>query len=148
MTTAAFIDTNVILYSVTTSGEPEEIEKKWMARSLIERKNFGLSVQVLQEFWVNATGKFKEPLPKDEAEETIGFLEQFPIVHNTPKLFREARRLQSRFQLSFWDANIVAAAQELKVHTLYSEDLNDGQDYDGVRVVNPFKQPRTVNPDP
>lgn len=138
MTTAVFIDTNIILYSVTTSEIPEEIEKKWIARNLLERKNFGLSVQVLQEFWVNATGKFKEPLPRDMAIETIAFLEQYPIIDNTPELFHEALRIQERFQLSFWDANIFAAALKLKVHTLYSEDLNHEQNYEGVRVINPF----------
>ncbi len=73
MTIDAFIDTNVLLYAVPNSVK--EIEKKWLARALLEKKNFGLSAQVLQEFYVNSTGKLAQTLPKAETMEFIRWLE-------------------------------------------------------------------------
>lgn len=136
MTTDAFIDTNVLLYAVSNSAK--EIEKKWLARALLERKNFGLSAQVLQEFYVNATGKLAQTLPEAETMEFIRWLEQFPIVATDAVLFHQAVEVRKRYQISYWDAAILAAAKELAATTLYSEDLSHGQVYDGVRVVNPF----------
>lgn len=137
MTTDAFIDTNVLLYAVSNSAK--EIEKKWLARDLLEKKNFGLSAQVLQEFYVNATGKLAQTLPEAETMAFIRWLEQFPVVPIDPALFHQAVELRNRYRISYWDAAILAAAKVLGATTLYSEDLSDGQDYAGVRVVNPFK---------
>lgn len=136
MTIDAFIDTNVLLYAVSNSVK--EIEKKWLARALLEKKNFGLSAQVLQEFYVNATGKLAQTLPKAETMEFIRWLEQFPVVPIDTALFQKAVEIRNRYQVSYWDAAIVAAAKELGAATLYTEDLSHDQVYDGVRVVNPF----------
>ena len=135
MTTDAFIDTNVLLYAVSNSAK--EIEKKWLARGLLERKNFGLSAQVLQEFYVNATGKLAQTLPEAETMEFIRWLEQFPVVPTDTALFHRAVETRNRYRVSYWDAAILAAAKTLGAATLYSEDLSHGQVYDGVRVVNP-----------
>lgn len=64
----------------------------------------------------------------------------FPTIDVTPALFRAAVNVQQRFQLSYWDAAILAAAKQMGCRAVYSEDLNDGQDYDGMTVVNPFKR--------
>lgn len=141
MTTDAFIDTNVLLYAVSNSAK--EIEKKWLARTLLEKKNFGLSAQVLQEFYVNATGKLAQTLPEAETMEFIRWLEQFPIVPTDTAMFHQAVELRNRYRISYWDAAILAAAKELGAATLYSEDLSHGQEYDGVRVVNPFLELET-----
>ncbi len=63
----------------------------------------------------------------------------FPTLELTSDLFRDAVGIHQRFQVSYWDAAILAAAKRMGCHTVYSEDLNDGQIYDGVTVVNPFK---------
>jgi len=136
MTTDAFIDTNVLLYAVSNSAK--EIEKKWLARGLLEKANFGLSAQVLQEFYVNATGKLARTLPEAEAMEFIRWLEQFPIVPTDLALFHQAVEIRNRYRISYWDAAILVAAKALGATTLYSEDLSHGQVYGGVRVVNPF----------
>jgi predicted nucleic acid-binding protein len=68
----------------------------------------------------------------------VSHMAGFPLVETTVLLARKAFDLSNRFQTSYWDAAILAAAQELGCHTLYSEDFNHGQDYDGVRVINPF----------
>ena len=136
MTTDAFIDTNILLYAVSNSVK--EIEKKWLARGLLEKKNFALSVQVLQEFYVNATGKLAHTLPEPESMEFIRWLEQFPVVPTDTILFHQAVEIRNRYRISYWDAAILAAAKATGATTLFSEDLSHGQVYDGVRVVNPF----------
>jgi predicted nucleic acid-binding protein len=136
MTIDAFIDTNVLLYAVSNSVK--EIEKKWLSRALLEQTNFGLSAQVLQEFYVNATGKLAQTLPEAETMEFIRWLEQFPVVPIDMALFHQALEIRKRYRVSYWDAAILAAARTLGAATLYSEDLSHGQMYDGVRVVNPF----------
>ena len=108
MTIDAFIDTNVLLYAVSNSAK--EIEKKWLARGLLEKKKFGLSVQVLQEFYVNATGKLARTLPEAETMEFIRWLEQFPVVPIDTALLHQAIGIRNRFQISYWDAAILAAA--------------------------------------
>jgi len=77
-------------------------------------------------------------LRSGEALEVVDSLAAFPVQPNDLALFREAVAIQKRFQTSFWDANILAAAKRLMCEIVYSEDLNAGQDFDGVVVVNPF----------
>jgi predicted nucleic acid-binding protein len=141
-TIPAFVDTNVLLYAAST--HPAEADKRNAARSMLAAGNYGFSVQVAQEFFVNATGKLKPPLSSEDA---VKFLEEIlpgEIVGLDYALFQEAVRLRDRFQISYWDAAILAAAKRLGATTLYSEDLSDGQNFDGVQVVNPFRAGFTV----
>lgn len=100
---------------------------------------WGWSVQVAAEFFVNATSP-KRPfrLPTAEAAALVEAWFAFPTIDLTPDLFRCAVALRERYQLSYWDAAIVAAAKQMGCRTLYTEDLNAGQTCDGVTVVNPF----------
>ena len=107
-----------------------------------------MSAQVLQEFYVNATGKLAHTLPEAETMEFIRWLEQFPVVPLDAALFHRAVETRNRYGISYWDAAILAAAKELRVTTLYSEDLSHGQMYDGVRVVNPFLELEVQAPPP
>jgi predicted nucleic acid-binding protein len=132
----ALLDSNVLLYAL--SGAPEERPKRECAASLIASENFGTSYQIVMETWVVATRKMQRPVKE---EKVAAFLERilvFPCVPGTPDLYRRALRLAQRYGIHPYDGAIVAAAQELGAHTLYSEDLNHGQTYDGVKVVNPF----------
>ena len=134
---AALLDTNVLLYAISTA--PEEAEKKSIARNLLGQGDWGVSIQVLQEFYVNAT---RPGQPAMTHEAAVAAVEQFllrPVVMNDATVLRAALLVKERYGLSFWDASVIAAAQCCGATTLYSEDLNDGQDYGGVRVVNPFK---------
>lgn len=99
MTTDAFIDTNILLYAVSNSAK--EIEKKWRTRELLEKTNFGLSAQVLQEFYVNATGKLAQTLPEAETMEFIRWLEQFPLVSTDAALFHQAVEIRNRYRISY-----------------------------------------------
>lgn len=132
-----FADTNVLLYSVSTV--PEEADKTRKAQALLANRDIGLSVQVLQEFYVQATRASRaEPLTHDEAMGFIRAWRRFPTQELTLAVLDDALALKARFQVSYWDAAIIAAARASGCTEVLSEDLNDGQDYGGVRVVNPF----------
>jgi predicted nucleic acid-binding protein len=142
-TTLAFVDSNVLLYAVSTN--PSEVEKRRVAREIVAAGQFGFSTQVAQEFFVNATGKLKPPLSSGDALKFLQEILPGEIVGLDFALFQEAVRLRERFQISYWDAAIVAAAKRLGATTLYSEDLSDGQSFEGVQVVNPFRAGFTVS---
>lgn len=129
-----FLDTNILLYAASTAAA--EKPKRDVARELLGRDGAGFSVQVLAEFFVNATSKFK--LPEDTIIRILESLESYPILPVTEAVFWSALAIRKRYQISYWDSAIIAAAIELRCDTLYSEDLNHGQVYEGLKVVNPF----------
>jgi predicted nucleic acid-binding protein len=141
MSVEAFLDTNVLVYAAAgADGEGEENAKRQRALQLIEEEDFGLSAQVLQEFFVNVTRKIEVPLSPSEALEWMEELEAFPCLPIDRSLVKIAVEVSARYQISYWDGAILAAAQSLGASTLYTEDLNDGQRYGSVQVRNPFRQ--------
>ena len=133
-----FADTNILLYSVSTA--PGEERKAAVARSLLAEKDLVLSVQVLQEFYVQATRPSRRnPLPHSIAVELIEKWRRFRIQETTLGIMTAALETKERWSLSYWDAAIVEAARASGCRELLSEDLADGQSYGGVRVVNPFR---------
>ena len=135
MTVECVLDTNVLLYAV--SSLPIEQPKRLAARALLLLP-FGTSAQIVQEFYVNATRKIKKPLPAADALAWVERLELQAFVPTSADLIKTAIAISERFQISYWDGAIVAAAEALAAPILYSEDLNHGQHYGPVRVVNPF----------
>ena len=129
-----FLDTNILLYAA--SSAKSEQNKRTKARELLAMEGGGLSVQVQAEFYVNATGKFK--LPHDKVVGILESLDSYPVLALTEAVFWAALQIKERYQLSYWDSAIIAAALELGCHAVYSEDLNHGQSYAGVRIINPF----------
>jgi predicted nucleic acid-binding protein len=129
-----FLDTNILLYAASNAAS--EKPKKEIARGLLARDGAGFSVQVLAEFFVNATSKFK--LPEDTVVRILESLEAYPVLPVTEAVFWSALAICKRYRISYWDSAIIAAAIEMRCGTLYSEDLNHGQVYEGLRVVNPF----------
>lgn len=136
MRAGAFVDTNILLYAIST--DPEEAAKKQRARDILAQPDWGLSIQVLQEFYVNATRPPQPAMRHEDAEAAIRQLLLHPTVDTHAALLLDALRLKARYQLSCWDAAIVAAAMQIGAATLYSEDLQDGQEFEGVKIVNPF----------
>jgi predicted nucleic acid-binding protein len=136
MSAASFLDTNVLVYAA--AGREREETKRQRAVELIQTEDFGLSAQVLQEFFVTVATKIATPLSVDQALEWIEALEAFPCVPIDTSLVKLAVEASQRYRISYWDAAIVTAAEILGAKTLYSEDLNDGQQYGTVRVRNPF----------
>jgi predicted nucleic acid-binding protein len=139
MTAQFFVDTNVLIYA--GSNAPEDQEKRRVARELLARPDIGFSAQVLQEFYVAATGKKRLLMTHDEAVAVLAALAAYPIWPVTRDLVLTAIGLKQRYLVSYWDGAILAAAKALGCHTVYTEDLNHGKDYEGVRVVNPFLAP-------
>lgn len=141
MSVEAFLDTNVLVYAAAGGDDDDqEAAKRRRALRLIEEEDFGLSAQVLQEFFVNVTRKLEVPLSPSEALEWIEQLEAFPCLPIDRSLVKIAVEVSERYQISYWDGAILAAAQSLGAKTLYTEDLNDGQRYGSVQVRNPFRQ--------
>ena len=137
MNAEVFVDTNIFLYAI--DEDPASAAKRERAQKLLLSERWGWSVQVVAEFFVNATSP-KRPfrLSSTDAAALVETWLAYPTLPGTPDLVRDAISIHQRFQLSYWDAAILAAARRLGCHTVHSEDLNHGQDYDGVRVVNPF----------
>jgi predicted nucleic acid-binding protein len=134
--TAHFIDTNILLYAA--SGAREDQPKKAIARQVLAQPGIRFSAQVMQEFYYAAVRKERLNITHDEALVILEALGPFPVLSVDRELVLEAVALTVRFQVSYWDAAIIAASRRLGCDTLFSEDLSHGQDYDGVRVVNPF----------
>lgn len=139
MTVESFLDTNVFVYAAAGRGSEESKRKRALA--LMEHENFGLSTQVLQEFYVTVVRKARVPLSPAVALEWIEQMEVFPCLAIDSRFVKIAAETSERYRLSYWDGAIIAAAQLLGAKILYTEDLNDGQLYGTVRVCNPFIQP-------
>ena len=136
MSVEAFLDTNVLIYAV--SSAPAEAAKKEKALDLVAYADFGLSAQVLQEFYVNVTNKIAQPIPPDQAVALLEQFRSFPTVWTDFPLIIAGIETSLRFNISFWDGTIIAAAERLGATTLYTEDLNHGLHYGSVRAINPF----------
>lgn len=136
-----FIDTNIVLYAV--SKAPAETAKAAAALRLLDEPDLAISVQVLQEFYVQATRpKKSDRLSHEQAAALIESWLRFPVQELTVPLVRSAIESAKRFQLSYWDAAIIEAARALGCSEVLSEDLNDNQRYAGIRVRNPFRKRR------
>lgn len=137
MSVECFVDTNVLLYAV--SSHPAEVDKARRARRILSQQDFGLSTQVLQEFFVNATQKIARPLSEEQALELIDIVSSSaPVLAVDVDLVVEAIAHKKRFAVSYWDAAIIAAAHTLGAAVLYTEDLGHGVTYGQVRAMNPF----------
>lgn len=130
-------DTNILIYAVRP--EPVEERKQSIALELLRTEDVVVSVQVLQEFYAQATrSSHPNRLPHDDAMEFLDALSAEAIEELTVDVFRRAAALCQRYQISYWDAAIIAAAQMAGCDAVYSEDLNVEQDYDGMAVIDPF----------
>lgn len=137
MTVDVFLDTNVLVYAVDT--DPANSAKRDLARGLIREHPFGTSAQVLQEFYWTVTRKLRRPMPALHAAKWIERLASNELIPVDSTLVKSAIERSIRWQISYWDAAIIAAAEGLGATTLYTEDLNHGQLYGSVRAVNPFR---------
>ena len=133
----SFVDTNVLIYAHdATQGEKYE-RALFLVKSLWRTGAGVLSTQVLQEFAFTLRRKIRPPLSLDNTLLRVEPYLSWEIVVNTGQSVIAALDIEDRYKISFWDALIVQAAQVAQVDVLYSEDLNDGQVFGSVRVVNP-----------
>jgi len=140
MSVDSFLDTNVLVYAAAGRGAEEK--KRCRALELISGENFGLSAQVLQEFYVTVTRKIQVPMTPAAATEWIEHFEAFPCLAIDTAIVKLGIEASERWQLSYWDGAILAAAEALGAKVVYSEDLGDGRLYGSVRVVDPFRNGR------
>lgn len=115
------------------------LSKKTIAIDIIGNCEFGLSAQVLQEFYTVATRKAEFRLSPEKALEWIENLVEFPCLDIDSGIVKTAATASQRYGISYWDGAIIAAAEALGAPVVYTEDLNDGQSYGDVKVINPFR---------
>ena len=136
-----FVDTNVLVYA----RDDLEPEKQPVARGWLEYLwNTGAGrtgIQVLNEYYVNVTRNVRQPMAPEVARSEISDLAEWQPVGIDERLVAAAWEIEDRYDFHFWDALVVAAAQAAGCDALLTEDLHDGQDLDGVVVVNPFLHP-------
>ena len=140
MTAECFLDSNVLLYA--SSAAAEDAEKREVAQGLILERQFAISAQVLQEYVANALRKPALGISESNIDATFRLAARVTVQPITLEIVVAAVILRRRYGISQWDATILAAANELGCEIVYSEDMNDGQSYGDVRVVNPFRKPR------
>jgi len=145
MIAPVFVDTNVLVYD-RDERDPAKHQRarEWM--TALWRRS-GLAVvggQVLTEFYWTVTRKLKPGLPEDQARSYVRALCAWPLVPIDEAVIAEGWAVQDRYGFNFWDALVVAAARTGGCRSLLTEDLQHGQDLDGLVVVNPFLQ----SPDP
>ena len=133
-----FLDTNILLYSI--SGDPAEVAKRDRARLIMDRDDGALSIQVLQEFYVQATRSTRpDPLPHEIAVGLIGTWTRFAVQEITLSILDAALEIKTSHGFSYWDSAIIAAARALGCGELYSEGMRHGQEVEGIVIVNPFR---------
>ena len=136
MTAEIFLDANVLLYA--SSNAAEDKTKRERAQTLMIAAPFTLSAQVLQEYIANALRKKQLGISETNIQAMLELAATATVLPVSLELNLASVQIRRKFQVSHWDATIIAAALELGCTTLYSEDLNHGQSYDGVGGVNPF----------
>jgi predicted nucleic acid-binding protein len=138
VTARIFLDTNILLYSL--SRALGEASKRARAVALLDRDDCGLSVQVLQEFYVQATRPSRAgALSHDIAVGLIRAWGRFEIQENTLAVMNAALEIRAAHGFSYWDSAIIAAARALGCAELHTEDLSHGRVVDGVTIINPFR---------
>ncbi|MFZ5852572.1 MAG: PIN domain-containing protein [Actinomycetota bacterium] len=133
-----FVDTNVLVYAHDITAGTKRDRARSLLAALWESGEGCLSVQVLQEFFVTATRRVPKPLDEDAAGIVVADLSRWRVHSPGPEDVLSAIDIHRRNQVSLWDAMIIRSAGQLGCGVLYSEDLSDGQRYEGVRVQDPF----------
>ena len=141
MTGKAFVDTNILVYAHDRGAGPKHELAKDLVHRLWTNQAGCLSTQVVQEFYVNVRRKARNPVSSMQARDLVEDYLLWHLVINDGETILHALDLESRYQVSFWDALILRSAQLSGAPILYSEDLSNGQAYGRVKVVNPFVGP-------
>jgi predicted nucleic acid-binding protein len=137
MSDKTFVDTNVLIYAHDVDAKSKHDVAKNILRELWADRTGVLSMQVLQEFYVNVTRKIATPLPKDVARQVVNSYSIW-CMETTPNEIAAAFRIEDESRIAFWDALIVASAAKAGTVRILSEDLNAQQLIAGIRVENPF----------
>jgi predicted nucleic acid-binding protein len=131
-----FLATNVLVYAAAT--KKDEPRKAAIAREIVASEVFGVSAQTLAEFYNTVVIRAAVPMPLAEVDDWIERLATFPFTVVDAHIVRAGIFLSQRYRIAYYDAALLAAAERLGAPIFYSEDLNHGQFYGSVRVVDPF----------
>jgi predicted nucleic acid-binding protein len=142
MSDRTFVDTNVLIYAHDVDAKAKHEVAKSVLRELWSQRTGVLSLQVLQEFYVNVTRKIATPLPKDVARIVVNSYALW-CVETTSAEIATAFQIEDESRIGFWDALIVASAVKSGSGKIFSEDLNAKQIISGIRIENPFDRPHT-----
>lgn len=134
----AFVDTNILVYAHDLVSGVKNVRARALVETLWESGGGVVSTQVLQELCVNLRRKAVKPLATEQIRSLIEDYLDWEIVVNTQNSIIDALAIENRYQISFWDALIVHAAERSGADILYSEDLSNEQIYGSVRVINPL----------
>jgi len=134
-----FFDTNVLLYMYGGADSAKQKRAMELFRQSARHGQMLVSTQVVQEFY--AAGSRKLKMPRRELREVVAALLECPLVTVGPEEITAAIHTEDRYGIPFWDALILAAAESGGAELVYTEDLNDGQEYGAVTVRNPFRLP-------
>lgn len=137
MSGKTFVDSNVLIYAHDVDARAKHEKASAVLRQLWEEHNGVLSMQVLQEFYVNVTRKIPSPLRKDAARLVVHTYISW-CIETTPTEIATAFRIEDEARIGFWDALVIASAAKCGAVRILSEDLNDRQTIAGVRIENPF----------
>jgi predicted nucleic acid-binding protein len=134
-----FLDTNIFVYSFDQSAPQKSRKSAQLIREALETQKGVISYQVVQEFFNVALRRFSQPMQAADAEQYLGTVFR-PLlsVHSSQALYAEALHLHAQSGLSWYDSLIVSAALQARCDLLFTEDLQHGQRFGGLRVVNPF----------
>ena len=133
-----FLDTNILLYSI--SQDPGEVRKRDRAIELLDDDSGSLSIQVLQEFYVQATRASRaDAIAHESAAGLIEAWSRFRVQEMTFAVLKSALRIRVGYGFSFWDSAILAAALALGCDRVYTEDLRHGQFVEGLSIIDPFR---------
>lgn len=135
-----FVDTNILMYAHDQAAGAKHNKAKTLVEQLWRDRSAVVSTQVLQELAVNLRKKARKPLDAKATREVVTDYMTWQVVQNGSDSILDALDLEARYQISFWDALIVHAAQASGADILYTEDLADGQQYGSVRVLNPLRK--------
>ncbi len=137
---AYFLDTNILVYAYDHSAGQKHSLAAQLVAACWENENGRISIQVLQEFFVTVTRKIAAPLDAQSARQIVADLAQWRLHAPEADDLLQAIDLQQNYQLAFWDAQVIQSATSLGCKQVLSEDLNHGQMYGEVLVINPFKE--------
>jgi predicted nucleic acid-binding protein len=135
-----FLDTNIFVYLFDAAAREKSERARQLLEEAIGTRRGIVSYQVVQEFFNVALRRFVSPLTAIEAEHFLATV-FLPLltVHSSPGLFLKALQLSNAFHFSWYDSLVIAAALEGNCDVLYSEDLQQDQNIEGMRISNPFK---------
>ena len=141
MSGKAFLDTNVFLYNFDAGAPaPKRLAARRLIEDALQRRQTVISYQVIQEFVNVARTKFAKPISVPDLQLLVErVLAPLMTIQPSADLVRDALDIHARYQISWYDALIVAAAATANCSVLYSEDLQDGAKIGGVRIENPFR---------